>query len=626
MAKNLGSSFLARLIDFSRGRSLPELLGKGYRLLRREGYRGLVLLLSDIGHAGISYSRWVQKHDTLTAADRTAIRRHLESFEYTPLISILMPVYDPPAEFLEKAIASVRRQHYPFWELCIVDDSSTLQHVRTVLEAVKRQDERIRVVFRTTNGHISAASNDALAMARGDFVALLDHDDELAEHALYHVAVALNQNRALDLLYSDEDKIDAKGHRFGHYFKSDWNPDLFLAQNLISHLGVYRRRIALEIGGFREGFEGSQDWDFALRFIDAIPATHIHHLPHILYHWRTSSGSTAVSIDAKQYAASAGQLALQEAWQRQGKCAVIEPVAAGHFLTRLSLPKPPPKVTIIVCTRDRVGLLRQCIEGITTQTDYLNTEIMVIDNGSIDAVTLDYLELLRQDGHASVITLPGPFNFAVLNNYAVRQAQGEIICLLNNDVFPKRSDWLREMVSQALRPEIGAVGAKLFYPDGTIQHAGIFLDGVAAGHLHLGYPSKAAGYGNRARLPQNLSAVTAACLVIRKEVWNAVGGMDEYFAIAFNGVDFCLRVMQRGYRNLWLPQAELYHYESASRGKEDTPEKRQRFAGEITLLQQRWGNLLANDPAWNPNLALNGERIGLASPPRVTKPWLNFDG
>lgn len=603
------------------GRSLAELFAKGLHLLRREGMAGLSRICRDLAAMDMGYEEWIRRFDTLTDQDRTLIRQHIDRFTYHPMISVLMPVYNPPANFLRKAVESVRRQLYPHWELCIADDASTLPHVRAILEEAMQTDSRVRVAFRTENGHISRATNTALEMATGEFIALLDHDDELAEHALYHVAAALDEAPELDLLYSDEDKIDAKGHRFGHYFKPDWNADLFLAQNLICHLGIYRHRIASEIGGFRAGFEGSQDWDFALRFTSAIPVCHIRHLPHILYHWRAISGSTAVSVNAKQYAVAAGRRALEEFWHRQGRSVFVEPVEAGHFVTQLHLPDPIPKVSVIICTRDRLALLRQCIEGLLQRTNYLNIEVLLVDNDSVEPDTLEYLVALMDEGLVRVIRIPGPFNFAALNNAAVAQATGEVVCLLNNDVFPTTTDWLKEMVAHALRPEIGAVGAKLLYPDGKIQHAGVFLDGVAAGHLHQGYPGRAPGYGNRARLPQNLAAVTAACLVIRKNLWLEVGGMDEGFAVAFNDVDFCLRVHAKGYRNLWLPQAELVHHESASRGQEDTPEKMKRFAHEVHRLQQRWGDLLANDPHWNPNLALNGQRIGLAVPPRIGKPW-----
>jgi len=617
--------FLSNVLEFVNGRGVTELVSKGVRLARREGISGLSRLFRNLVSMDIGYGEWIRRYDTLSENDRVIIRQQIGRFSYRPVISVLMPVYNPPAEFLQRAIASVEKQLYPDWELCIADDASTLPHVRVILEKAICEDSRIRVTYRDRNGHISAASNTALGMAQGEFVALLDHDDELSEHALYHMAFALNEDQKLDLLYSDEDKIDVKGRRFGHYFKPDWNPDLFYAQNLICHLGVYRRERAVEIGGFREGFEGSQDWDFALRFAESIPSEHIRHLPYLLYHWRAIAGSTAITVDAKQYAVTAGQRVLQEAWRRRGVQADVEHVDTGHFFTRLPLPAPPPRVSVVVCTRDRVDLLRQCVNGIIDGTDYPDLEILIVDNGSKEPVTLDYLASLQSSGLARVLRVSGAFNFAALNNAAVCQSSGRVICLLNNDVLPIEVDWLSAMVAHALRPDIGAVGAKLLYPDGTIQHGGVLLDGVAAGHLHRGWPGTANGYGNRARLPQNVSAVTAACLVVRKEVWDEVGGMDERFAVAFNDVDFCLRVQQRGYRNLWLPQAELYHFESASRGQEDTPEKIERFWGEVALLQECWGTMLKNDPSWNPNLALNGECIGLAVPPRVGKPWLSLD-
>jgi len=616
---------LRNTLDFVNGRGLAELIRKGFRLVRREGITGVSRVFRNLISMDIGYREWIRVHDMLSNSDRVLIRQHIGRFSYRPLISVLMPVYNPPAEFLQRAIASVEKQLYPDWELCIADDASTLPHVRVILEKAIREDSRIRVTYRNRNGHISAASNTALGMAQGEFVALLDHDDELSEHALYHVALALNNDPELDLLYSDEDKIDVKGRRFGHYFKPDWNPDLFHAQNLICHLGVYRRECAVEIGGFREGFEGAQDWDFALRFSESLQSKKIRHLPHVLYHWRAIAGSTAITVDAKQYAVVAGKKVLQEAWRRRGVQADVVHVDTGHFFVRLPQLDPPPKVSVVICTRDRIDLLRQCVEGVVEKTDYPDFEILIVDNGSRELATLEYLASLQSSGQARILPMSGAFNFAVLNNAAVCQSSGKVICLLNNDVLPIKADWLQAMVAHTLRCGIGAVGAKLLYPDDTIQHGGVLLDGVAAGHLHRGWPRTANGYGNRARLPQNVSAVTAACLVVRKEVWDDVGGMDERFAVAFNDVDFCLRVQQRGYRNLWLPQAELYHFESASRGQEDTPEKLERFRSEVASLQERWGMLLQNDPNWNPNLALNGERIGLAAPPRIGKPWLSID-
>lgn len=616
-------AFLMSARDFVTGRSPSELLSKGYRVLRREGLGGIKRILLDL--FCISYSEWIRRHDTLTEQDRLRIRQHIEVLPYRPQLSVLMPVYDPPAVFLARAIDSVRSQLYPDWELCIADDASMQPHVREQLEKAAREDARIRISFRQQNGHISAASNTALDLARGEFIVLLDHDDELSEHALYHIAAALNENRNLDLLYSDEDKIDSRGQRFGHYFKPDWNPDLLLSQNMISHLGVYRRDIARRIGGFRQGYEGSQDWDFALRFVDGIPQERIRHIPHVLYHWRAISGSTAVTISAKDYAVSSARRALQDHWHRRGIEAGVEAIAAGHFLTRLPLPEPPPKVTLVLNARNRADLLRQCVEGISQRTSYADRELIVVGTPADDAASLRYLEELRDSEQARVLACSAPMNSAAACNLAVRQARGELICLLNIGLVPAHASWLAEMVAHALREEIGAVGAMLYGPTGAIMNAGTILDGVSASTLHQGYPKGASGYGNRARLTQNVSAVTDDCLVIRKAIWDEVGGMDEGFAAACSDVDFCLRVREKGYRNLWTPLAELHCNELARRGKACMPGNRASLAGEVAHLQERWGRLIANDPAWNPNLALNGTRVCLASPPRITQPWLRFD-
>lgn len=612
--------FFASAAAYITSRNPLELLAKGYRLWRREGMAGLKRIYLDM--VGIGYSQWIKRHDTLVTQDRRQICRHIKALIYKPKISVLMPVFNPPPEFLQSAIVSVRNQLYPNWELCIADNASTNPLVRSILEEVSRDDPRIKVVFRNAKGQMSAATNSALDLACGEFIALLDHDDELAEHALYHVAIALNENRILDLIYSDEDKIDGDGIRFAHNCKPDWNPDLFLAQNVICRLSVYRRTLACAIGGLREGYEGFQDWDFALRFVDAgVTADHIRHLPRILYHCRSMPAAAVRGDEAEKYAIDSGRRALLDYWERRDVSVSVIPTEGGHFTTQFPLRADPPLVSIIICTRNREDLLRQCLEGLAACNDYSKVEILIVDNGSDDPGALHYLFDLHESGRAEVLRHPAPFNFPELNNLAVRHASGELLCLMNNDIVPKSSHWLTEMVANALRSDIGAVGAKLYYPNGTVQHAGVVLNGVAAGHLHLGYPGAAAGYGNRARLAQNFSAVTAACLVIRKALWDEVGGMDEAFGVAFNDVDFCLRVQKLGYRNLWLPQAELYHHESASRGAEDTPEKQRRFAAEVALLQQRWGKLIANDPAWNPNLAYNGARIGLASPPRIDNPW-----
>jgi GT2 family glycosyltransferase len=461
-------------------------------------------------------------------------------------------------------------------------------------------------------------------MARGDFVALVDHDDELREHALYMVVAELNAYPDSDLVYSDEDKIDGKGRRYDPYFKSDWNPTLFLAQNFTSHLSVYRTQIVKDAGGFREGFEGAQDWDLAMRVIEAVPSSHIRHIPHVLYHWRAIRGSAALAMDEKNYTNEAQRKTLQSHFERLGTNVEILPAAETYWRIKYPLPEPPPSVTLIIPTRNGATLLRRCIEGIYQKTSYFNFELIVVDNQSNDPDTLNYLLELERRRGVRILRYDAPFNYSGINNFAVQHARGEIVGLLNNDLEVITPEWLEEMVSHAIQPGIGVVGAMLYYPNDTIQHAGVILGvGGVAGHAYCRQPRGYNGAASRAALCQNLSAVTAACLVVRREVFEKVGGLDETdLAIAFNDIDFCLRVRENGYRNVWTPYAEFYHYESATRGYEETPEKLDRFEKERDYMKQRWGELLLNDPAYNPNLALDRETFTLAFPPRITKPWL----
>ena len=449
-------------------------------------------------------------------------------------------------------------------------------------------------------------------------MALLDHDDELAIHALYAVALELQDHPEADLLYSDEDKVDEDGRRFSPYFKPQWNPDLLLGQNFISHLGVYRREVLKEAGGFRVGYEGCQDWDLALRIVEQIPASRIRHIPRILYHWRAIEGSTARAVEEKDYIVEASRRVLEDHCERTGKETEILPVRGSHFRVRYRLPGQPPLVSIIIPTHNQPKLLRQGIEALRAKTTYPNYEILVVDNRSDDPAALAYLETLHRKGDARVLPYPQPFNYSAINNFAVEQAKGELVCLMNNDMEVITPDWLEEMASQALRPGIGAVGAILYYPDDTIQHAGVVLGlGGVAGHLFSRMPRNTDGYFNRARLVQNFTAVTAACLVVRRSAYQEVGGLNETLKVAFNDVDFCLKLHASGRRNLWTPHAEFYHHESASRGMEDTTEKHRRFVGEVEYMQAHWHEVIADDPAYNLNLGTDDGECRLASPPRL---------
>lgn len=566
-----------------------------------------------------TYTQWLGLYDRTNAVRDRSIGSRLDKLQNKPLISVVMPVYNTDRTWLRACIESVRAQHYQNWELCIADDASPATHVRSVLDDYVAHDPRIRVEYRDKNGHISAASNTGLDMARGEFVALLDHDDELHPMALLVMAEAIDANPQWQMIYSDEDKIDTRGRRYDPYFKADFNYELFLGQNCVSHLGVYNTSLLREIGGFQLGMEGSQDWDLALRCVERLRSDQIGHVAAVLYHWRAIPGSTALSGDQKSYAHDAGYKAVTAHLARVASGATAEPVAGlpGNYRIRYPVTFPEPRVSLIVPTRDRVHLLKMCVTSILQKTEYKNYEILVVDNGSVEAETLDYFASLVDHPLVRVLPYPHPFNYSAINNFAVAHTEADVVGLVNNDIEAIGPDWLTEMVSHAVRPGVGCVGAMLYYPNDTVQHAGVILGfGGIAGHGHHAHPRGSLGYFGRLALVQDYSAVTAACLLVRREVYNEVGGLDESLKVAFNDVDFCLRVRAAGYRNVWTPAAELYHHESASRGHEDTPEKVARFESEILFMRNRWGDALDQDPAYNPNLSVNTTPFALAFPPR----------
>jgi glycosyltransferase involved in cell wall biosynthesis len=607
-------------------------IGKAYQAVRRQyklnGFKAAKQLIRGELATHIAfisrkkgYSRWHAIYDTPTTAMEIGIRQKISTFQFLPLISVVMPCYNPNPQLLKEAILSVQQQLYENWELCIADDCSTDPAVRQTLAAFAAQDTRIKVVFRKTNGHICLASNSALELVTGQWVVLMDHNDTLHKHALAWIVRTINDKPEAQLIYSDEDKIDLSGKRSDPNFKPDWNLDLFYGYNLCSHLGVFRHHLIQKVGGFRPGFEGSQDYDLVLRIIEHIDHRHIVHIPQILYHWRIHPKSTASDAEAKPYAALAGVKALNEHLKRTNTQASAHLTEHNHYKVQYQVPRPEPLVSIIIPTRNGLDLLKNCIDSITQKTSYPNYEVLVIDNNSDDAAVLAYFQHLQtQHANIRVLADPRPFNYSQLNNFAVMHARGEILSLLNNDTEVIQPDWLCEMVSLAVQPRIGAVGAKLLYPDGTVQHAGVIMGlGGVAGHVlsHIGKDDP--GYFARAILRQGLSAVTAACLVIRKSVFLEVGGLNETsLKVAYNDVDFCLKVKTAGYQNVYAPDALLYHHESISRGQEDTPEKQLRFQQEQAFMRDTWAEIIAHDPAYNPNLSLSSAQCDLASPPRTT--------
>jgi glycosyltransferase involved in cell wall biosynthesis/GT2 family glycosyltransferase len=563
------------------------------------------------------YGEWLRQFGQI---DVVRLRRALRRLPRKPRISVILPVYNPPLQYLQAAIDSVSQQHYDNWELCIADDASTDPEVRPFLERVAREESRIKVTFRERNGHISACSNSALALATGEWCALLDQDDAFTPDALAEVALEISRHPEAGLIFSDEDKIDEQGVLSTPFFKPDWNAELFLGQNYINHLGVYRAELLRAIGGFREGFEGSQDYDLALRCVERLRREQIRHLPRVLYHWRMVGGSLAAVPDAKPYAREAARRAIAESQKRQEREGQVTACPENNESHRFvyALPKPAPLVSVIIPTRDRVELLQRCIESLRAKTDYQALEIIVVDNESAEKATHAFLRRAEAEGAIRVLSDERPFNYSRLNNGAAAIAAGEFLLFLNNDTEAEDPNWLTEMVSQAAQPNIGAVGARLWFPNGTLQHGGVVLGlGGVAGHAFPNIPRGHPGYFNRAMLQQNISAVTGACLMVRKSVFDELGGFDEVnLGVTFNDIDFCLRLIERGYHNVWTPFANLIHHESASRGHQRTPDEQAEFMQAAAFMQRRWGAQLLNDPFYNPNLSLDLPGYDLAFPPR----------
>jgi glycosyltransferase involved in cell wall biosynthesis/2-polyprenyl-3-methyl-5-hydroxy-6-metoxy-1,4-benzoquinol methylase len=596
-------------------RILGEWLREAVRLWKLGGLKAIHEHLTTEASPTYDYSLWIRDVEPVGIPTLEMVEAMNERPD-RPFISIVMPVFDVDEYWLRAAIDSVLAQSYEEWELCIADDASTRPHIKRVLDEYMRRYKRIKVVYREENGHISHATNSALSLASGDYVGLMDHDDQLAPFALYFVAQEIILNPEAEIIYSDEDKLNSEKVRFDHYFKPDFNPDLMRSHNMICHFGVYRRSLVEKVGGMREGFEGAQDYDLALRCLREIdPRRQVRHIPWILYHWRAIPQSTASGGEAKSYAMDAALRAVGDDLEARGlKADVVESdLIDGMIRVRYRPPEPQPLVSIIIPTRNGGTLLRQCIDSIRDRTEYRNFEFIVVDNQSDDAATLDYLAELEPQEKVKVLRYDHPFNFSAINNFAVEHARGELFCFMNDDIEAIAPEWLGEMVSHGVRPEIGAVGARLWYPDGRLQHGGVVLGlGGVAGHAMKYTTKENKGYMGRSVLIQNYTAVTAACMLVRREVFDAVDGFDsENLPVAFNDVDLCIRIYKAGYYNLWTPYAELYHHESASRGPEDTPEKQLRFTGEAEYMLNKYGPLLERDPAYNPNLTRCAEDFSL---------------
>ena len=564
------------------------------------------------------YPEWASLYDTIDDEARAVIGRRLEGLASPPLVSVILPVFNTPEQYLREALDSVRAQIYPNWELCVADDCSSAAWVPKVLEEYAAADSRIKIEYRTENGHISAASNTALAMAEGEWVALFDHDDLLAEHALALSVLALAEVPGAGILYSDEDHIDDDGVRSAPYFKPDYDPVLILGQNYFSHLTAIRRATIEEVGGYRQGLEGSQDWDLVLRVVERLDPGQVVHVPHVLYHWRNHPGSTAYSTAAKPYAAVAARRAVQDHLDRVGQVGRALPIGGSGFnRIRWDLPAEPPTVSIVVLPRSPARLPR-CLDSIAVRGTYPRPELVLVDDGDYRPPLRAYL---RDRGHmVNVVLDERDVSDPALRNTGARAASGDVLCFVHDDVEVVTDSWLEEMVGLLLQPGIGAVGAKLLYPDGKVQHAGIVMGiGGTIGHVHRFTDRLEPGYSGRAMLAQCYSAVSWAAMVVRREAFEAVGGFDEeHLSGAFADVDLCLRLGEAGWRVGWTPYAELLHHESPTEPRESQGENAVRLAREIRYLHTRWRSVVEHDPAYNPNLSLAHETFPLAWPPRVS--------
>ncbi|SEG80350.1 glycosyltransferase family 2 protein [Bosea lathyri] len=581
-------------------------------VLRSEGARGLLRRLQRTVRQEARYEDWIARFDDRPEDDRAAMDALLLALRERPLFSIIMPVFETPAALLEAAVSSVRSQIYPHWELCVCDDGSSSPRIAAFLDSLSREEPRIKWTRLTRNQNISAASNASLTLATGDWIIPLDHDDLLRPHALLEVALAAEANPYARLIYSDEDKIDASGtKRFDAHFKPDWSPDLLRSFNYVSHLAALKREDVLRVGGWTLGMEGAQDHDLYLKVTETLDRRQILHIPKILYHWRVAENSTAGSDAAKPYAVAAMASAIAshlERTGREGDVTLLDDAPVARV--RYRLPERAPLATIIIPNKNMAALIRACITSIRSKTTYPHYEILIVDNGSTDYETLRLYDEFKRQGIV-IADYPAEFNYSAMNNLGIREARGEVLVFLNNDTSVIGEDWLSELVVNAIRPEVGCVGAKLYFDDDTIQHAGVFVGvcGIAC-HPYRGFDKGDFGYFGRLRVTQNLSAVTAACLAVKRTIALEVGGFDEIaLKIALNDVDFCLKVHAAGYYNVWTPFAELYHFESKTRGYEIGPEKRARFQRESEILNERWQQYVTLDPYYSPHLTRTNEAV-----------------
>jgi O-antigen biosynthesis protein len=584
-------------------------------------------LLRTFGIPRRNYSKWVRSYSTITSKLRPAFVADIARWPSHPLISVAMTHCKSDSVWLRQSIESVREQIYPHWQLCTAGDTSTAAEVQSLLKGYAAQDSRIQVRLSDEHGDQSVNGNAPLTLAQGDYIALMNADDLLSEDALFWMAREIAIYPDTDLLFSDEDKVDHKGKRFDPYFKSAWNPALMLSQNAFSRLGVYRRSIVEQVGRFREGYEGAEEYDLVLRCCEQTNADHIRHIPRVLYHRMARSDTAAPDSAAKSAGWQAGQAAIADHLQRSGINARVAEVHGCYYQVQYDAPRQLPLVSIVIPTTLSTAITAKCLRSVLTVSSYNNFEVfLLVHTEQLRAAEANpsFAEILT-DGRVRLIGHEeAPFNFSRISNLGSRSAAGEFLCFLNDDIEVLTSGWLERLVARAILDDVGAVGAMLYYPSGSIQHAGVLL-GVnnVADHPFNSQPRGSCGYFGRAALEQDYSCVTAACLLVRRKTFDSVGGFDEALPTAFNDIDLCVRVRRTGARIVWTPSVEMIHRESHTFGPPDAPRRHNQHLRDIAEIRQRWEKALDADPCYNPNLSLRHDSMFLpAWPPRVLSPML----
>ena len=585
-------------------RLTPYTIKKGFMYLRHYGLKDFLVRMGErFEETEVDYNIWFREK----RLNQEDLKLQTEQkWERKVVISVVVPIFRTPEPFLRQMIESVINQTYPFWELCIADGSGNTEKTRTVVEEYVKKDNRILYQVLQENLGIADNTNTAMNMASGDYIALFDHDDLLEPDALFEIAEAAMKSQGnADVLYTDEDKVAADlSEYFQPHFKPDFSPDLLRSNNYICHLFVVKRLLAVSVGGQRKEFDGAQDYDFILRCCEQ--AKSIVHIPKILYHWRVHKASTADNPASKRYAFEAGKRAIEAHLKRMKVTGTVSATKDLGFYRVKYKVQGNPFISIVIPNKDNVGILKRCIDSIQSKSTYRNYEVIIVENNSKEPDTFAYYKSIDGKDGISVIYWEEEFNYSRINNYGIMHAKGDYIVCLNNDISVITPDWMEELLGNCQRKEVGITGARLYFPDNTIQHAGIVVGmGGSAGSMFVGMSRNRTGYMHKAAIQQNLSAVTAACFMVKRQAFEQAGGFDEKLAVAFNDVDFCLRVRQAGYLVVYNPDAQMYHDESKTRGYEDTPEKQARFQKEKDYLRSRWPEIMEQgDPYYNRNLSL----------------------